>query len=177
MADFNTAYAYTIEIEKRVFTNDPKDPGGPTKFGITLAVLASWNARNHLPTPTATDVENMSEELAIDIYRTDYWNALNLGQLYEQCVATAVFDMGVNDGPGTSARFLQQAAGFGPTAIDGKIGPTTIRFVNTIGRAILPHFIAYAQNHYVQKVVENPQLIRYLQGWMNRSQKLAALLV
>ena len=100
------------------YANHPNDPGGPTKFGITLAVY-----RAHIKADaTAADVKAMPLDHAEAIYKTRYWDALACDALpagLDYCV----FDYGVNSGVSRSAKVLQRAVG---VADDGWVGPVTL---------------------------------------------------
>ena len=51
------------------YTDDPHDPGGPTKYGISQRFLKQ-NGYEH----SAEFIKNMSEEFAINIYVKHFWN-------------------------------------------------------------------------------------------------------
>ena len=52
------------------YTNDARDPGGPTNFGITI-----FDYRKYIkPDAAAADVRAMSIEQAKRIYRARYWD-------------------------------------------------------------------------------------------------------
>ena len=75
------------------YTNDPRDPGGPTNFGITI-----FDYRKYVkPHASAADVRTMSIEDAERIYRIRYWDAQRCDEL-PAGVDYAVFDYGVNSG-------------------------------------------------------------------------------
>lgn len=84
------------------YTNHPRDPGGPTNFGITI-----HDYRKYIdPRGTALDVKRMKVEQAIKIYDGMYWDA----QLCDELPAGldyAVFDYGVNSGIGRPGRVLR----------------------------------------------------------------------
>lgn len=90
--------------------NDPADPGGLTKFGIS--------SRAH----PGEDIAGMTMERAGEIYRINYWDKLRCGDM-PYPVALCVFDCGVNQGVGRAARVLQGAVKVTP---DGAIGPKTL---------------------------------------------------
>lgn len=75
------------------YTNDPKDPGGPTNFGITLADYRSYINRNG----TAKDVKGMTVDQAKQIYKPKYWDKVN-GDVLPSGIDYTVFDYGVNSG-------------------------------------------------------------------------------
>jgi lysozyme family protein len=88
------------------YSNHPSDPGGPTKFGITIHDYRRYiNAR-----AGAADVRAMTLEQARSIYRDNYWAALNCDAL-PAGVDYAVFDYGVNSGIGRSGKVLRRLVG------------------------------------------------------------------
>jgi lysozyme family protein len=100
------------------YTNDPRDPGGPTKFGITIADYRRYAK----PDAGADDVRAMTLDGAKAIYRAHYWDALACDAL-PAGVDYAVFDYGVNSGIARAAKVLQRILG---VADDGVIGPDTL---------------------------------------------------
>ena len=113
MTPFDTAVAFTLR-EEGGFTDDPRDPGGATNLGITLATLTHWRGRP----ATADDVLHLTVAEADAIYQALYWHAMRC-DLLPIGIALMVFDFGVNAGPRPSAIELQQAVG---VATDGLIG-------------------------------------------------------
>lgn len=65
------------------YTNDPDDPGGETKWGV------SKRAHPHL------DIKNLTLAEATEIYEAEYWNAAHCDEI-EMPKALAVFDTFVN---------------------------------------------------------------------------------
>lgn len=66
------------------YSNDPDDPGGPTKFGVDLT-----SAKLDHPTWTINDIKALTYIQSLDIYWTDYWKRFNvekyaypLGEVY-----------------------------------------------------------------------------------------------
>lgn len=107
-----------VLVHEGGWSDHPRDPGGATMKGITLAVFQ----RHYGTNKTKDDLRNISDEQLKAIYRTDYWNKclcdeIALGLDY------AVFDAAVNSGPGRSAKWLQAAVG---APQDGAIGPVTL---------------------------------------------------
>jgi lysozyme family protein len=88
------------------YTNHPSDPGGPTKFGITI-----HDYRKYIkPNATAADVRAMMVDQAKAIYRAKYWNAQRCDEL-PAGVDYSVFDYGVNSGIGRSGKVLRRIVG------------------------------------------------------------------
>lgn len=84
----------------------PYDPGGPTRWGITLTDARLHWKRN----ATADDVRLMPLSVAIQIYKSKYWDALGCDLLPAGLDYTAV-DYGVNSGIGRSGRVLRRLLG------------------------------------------------------------------
>jgi lysozyme family protein len=85
------------------YTNDPRDPGGATNYGITLKDYRLYiNSQG-----TANDVRNMKLNDAQRIYKSKYWDALNCDSL-SSGVDYSVFDYGVNSGLGRPRKDLQR---------------------------------------------------------------------
>jgi lysozyme family protein len=99
----------------------PYDPGGPTRWGITLT-----DARLHWkPQATAEDVKNMPLGIALGIYVTKYWAAVR-GDDLPGGVDYSTGDYGVNSGVGRARKVLQRVVG---VKDDGVLGAETIAAV------------------------------------------------
>lgn len=95
------------------YVNDPRDPGGETKWGI---------AKRSYP---QLDIKSLTREDAIAIYERDFWQRVQ-GDRLPGPFAFQALDAAVNHGIGNSVRWLQRAAG---VADDGIIGPVTLAAV------------------------------------------------
>ena len=129
-----------IQVFERVlgheggYVNDPADPGGETKFGISKRSYPS------------VDIKNLTIEQAIVIYRNDFWNKIDGDQL-PFSIAYQLFDFAVNSGTQTAIRYLQRAIG---VADDGHWGPhsrtSMDEFLSTRGENdLIMRFIAERQ--------------------------------
>lgn len=95
------------------YVNDPNDPGGETKFGIS---------KRSYPKLT---IAALTIDDAKTIYRTDYWAKVMADELPVP-IDEYVFDFAVNSGVQTASNALQGAVG---ALRDGSIGPKTIEAV------------------------------------------------
>lgn len=82
--NFERAFTLVVGIEAGL-VDDPKDPGGLTKFGISQRQYPK------------VDIRGLTLDGARAIYQRDYWNAHNLDSL-EYGKALLVFDCAVNGG-------------------------------------------------------------------------------
>jgi lysozyme family protein len=105
-----------------------KDPGGPTKYGITCYDLAEFlGQRMNSMSAWAPRVKAMSLQVADEIYHNKYARACQFDALNSGCDCV-VFDFGVNSGPSRAVRFSQAIV---HTAADGILGPITLAAINS----------------------------------------------
>jgi lysozyme family protein len=132
MTQFERCVSFTLAEEGDEYTDDPRDPGGPTRWGITLADLRRWREGHAHPdepvTVTAGDVRDMGQQEAREIYRAKYWNVVQ-GDYLSYGLDLCVFDYGVNSGTVRSVKLLQS---FLRTNVDGVLGPKTLAAVRGV---------------------------------------------
>ena len=163
MADFNKAIIKLIGVEGG-YINDPNDPGGETKYGI------SKRSYPHL------NIKDLTKADAYSIYKYDFWDKAKLDNIINQDIAEEVFDSIVNIGP-LVLRWLQKAynltnynQGNRDIAVDGIIGNQTILAVNNskYPNRILKTLNGLQFMHYVECVENNPKLEKWFGGWLTR---------
>ncbi len=103
-SNFNAALKITLAYEGG-WSDNPKDPGGATMKGITLATY-----RRFFPAATKGQLRNISAENVAKIYRQDYWQAVN-GDTLAAGVDLAAFDAGVNAGVARAKKWLLASVG------------------------------------------------------------------
>ena len=172
MADFNKAFLFMANHEwDRIhnFTNDPADPGGATKYGVTQKELDSFISRNpSLGIPAK--VQDLKEDHARVIYRLDYWK---FEAIRDACLAAKLFDIGVNLGPGTAVEYLQQGLNVEGrrVEIDGKLGPHTLEAANAVApEALISHLSAFQGAHYSAWCSKKPEREKFRKGLLRRAQ-------
>jgi lysozyme family protein len=87
------------------YTNDARDPGGPTNYGITIFDVRKYVKKD----ATAQDVRNLSLDQAKNIYKSKYWDTLGCDDL-DSGVDYTCFDYGVNSGLGRPRACLKRFA-------------------------------------------------------------------
>lgn len=110
------------------YVNDPDDPGGATKYGVTIGTMR--RLRRDLDGDgqvTARDVQALTRDEAEEIFIEHYFRRPRIAELPEP-VQASVFDMQVNAGA-NAVRILQKLlTDMGlPCVADGVIGPVTLR--------------------------------------------------
>lgn len=148
MSNFDRAYAFTKKWEvggagDGGYTNDPVDPGGETKWGITARALADA-IKKGIVKPTT--VKDLTEEDAKIIYRVNYWDMCHCDGR-PVAFAVAIFDSAVNCGVAKVAIWLT----------DAKDAET---------------LLSHRRAHYESIVKKNPKLKKFSKGWNNRLEDL-----
>jgi len=127
------------------YSNNPLDPGGETKFGIS---------KRSYP---LLDIKNLTLAKAQEIYFKDYWLTISADKL-PQPLDLFVFDASVNHGCSAAISMLQRVC---RVPQDGKIGPQTLSRV----KSVLPH-------HYLTeraiRYAHDKNLDTFGRGWFNR---------
>lgn len=141
------------------YVNDPDDPGGETKFGISKRSYPDL------------DIRALTEEQAREIYRRDWWDEYGYDRIEDPELAARVMDLAVNMGPHRAHRLLQKAlcdAGC-PVDVDGWLGPGTVDAVNRhpVPALVLAHLKLRALRRYAF-IAEHPSRRKYLLGWVRR---------
>nr|WP_185767589.1 murein L,D-transpeptidase catalytic domain family protein [Klebsiella variicola] len=169
-SNIDDALIFTLKNEGG-YTNHPADGGRSTNKGITLKEFSQYLGRNDV---TEDDLKDISIEMINIIYKKNYWDVLNLGQVLDQSIATAIFDMGVLCGPGTSLRLCQEVLGINPTK---KINRETLELINNISdEKFIPMFVDKNIEQFNQIVAAKPDQNVFLKGWINRANRLHSLI-
>lgn len=141
----------------------PYDPGGPTRWGITLT-----DARLHWKSDaTANDVKNMPMSVAIGIYKQKYWATVR-GDELPGGVDYSTADYGVNSGVGRARKVLQRVCG---VPVDGRLGPDTMAAVAKRD----PDAIIDAMNDERMQFLQSLRIWpTYKNGWTTRVREVRA---
>lgn len=156
MADFSKAWPGLIDVEGG-YVNDPQDPGGETKFGIS---------KRSYP---LLEIRELTLPQALDIYLEDFWNPNRLSEVKDQFLADEIFEMIVNTSPRSVWQCVQRSINRcgGGVYVDGRVGNFTLGWLR--GEAVndkwlLDSFRVNAALHYAQL----PNNSKYLRGWILR---------
>jgi len=173
MDAFDYAFEQTVGYEGG-YVNDPDDPGGETKYGITKAVFEEELKAGFVSGVSA--VQDITPAIAKAIYKRRYWNALGLNRLYNIVIAAEIFDTAVNMGIAWSAKIVQEALNFlgESLEVDGNLGPKTMTALKTWAdkdeRALYVCLNGFQFMRYCEICKKNPDLVKYARGWTKRIQ-------
>jgi lysozyme family protein len=165
------------------FVNDPDDPGGATKYGVTIHTMRRLGLDlDGDGAVTAADVRRLSRPEAREIFVTHYFKRPRIGLLPEPLRPT-VFDMYVNAGA-NAVRILQRLLNdMGHTlAIDGRIGPLTAeaaRLAHDLAQGYLVDAYGIARRNYYYTLADRrPASRKYARrrdggkgGWIVRAEE------
>lgn len=166
------AFRFFLSFEGSRFTDDPRDPGGPTKYGVAL----HYN-RDAIPDKDgdgdidAEDVRRLTEADARAIWTKSYW-AVGRCDAFPPALAFMMADMTVNPGPGAAPKCLQRAVnraaeGAFSVAVDGRIGPATLAAIGRLDQARLLWELAAQRAYYYGTRPSGFDV--YGEGWSRRT--------
>lgn len=134
------------------YVNDPRDPGGETKYGISKRSYPD------------VDIKNLTVEQAIGIYYRDYWLKSHCDEMPHN-IASAVIDSSINSGRKRAAVWLQQSVEHVELADDGVIGPITLKAVQDAPDAAVA---ARMYGHRLMMLTKLSTWNTYGKGWAKR---------
>jgi lysozyme family protein len=138
------------------FVDDPDDPGGATKHGVTIGTLRRLGLDlDGDGDVDKADVHAVTPEIATDLFVEHYFERPGIAGL-PKALHPTVFDMYVNAGA-NAVRILQtllRDMGFG-IAVDGVIGPQTLgaaRAADAQAPGHLPDAYGIARRNYYYRI-------------------------
>lgn len=160
MASFDK-YAPRLKRWEGGFADDPRDAGGATFMGVTLATY-----RLHFGADkTVEDLKRMTAAQWKHIMKGTFWDKCWADQIRNQSVAEIFVDWCVNSGLGMIKK-VQALVG---TTADGVVGPKTLAAINGADAQQLHFRIKTARSTYYTAIVRSrPANIAFYDGWMSR---------
>lgn len=164
------------------FVNDPDDPGGATKYGVTIKTMRALGLDlDGDGRVSEKDVRSLTRTQAEQIFIEYYFKRPGLAKLPAMLHAS-VFDMYVNAGQ-NAVKILQRLLtrmGF-PVTVDGVAGPKTIAAANDAAEAAPDHLAdAYGiarRNYYYALADQRAPSRKYAKrcdggkgGWITRAE-------
>ncbi len=159
---FLTCVRFVIH-EEGGFVNDPTDPGGATKYGISMrshcSDIGDIDGDGDID---AEDVRLITVEQAMAIYFDEYWGEIR-GEELPTPMALVMLDTAVNCGEVRAIKLLQRAGGlvedgrFGRATMSWALAPTALHKMLTKRKAF------YAGLRTFKK---------YGKGWLARVSRL-----
>lgn len=162
-ACFLLAMNYILENEGG-YSNDKRDRGGETKYGISKKSFPN------------VDIKNLTIEEAEKIYKREYWDKLKLDDIEDDELRIKLFDMAVNFGVGSAIKLAKNAF---ETLFNVEKYPDTpemtdelIADINNIehGR-LLKVLVSLCRKYYDGIVAKNSTMKVFIKGWHKRANR------
>ncbi len=179
--------ATAIVAREGGFVNDPDDPGGATKYGVTIHTMRRLGLDlTGDGTVDTADVRSLTRTQAVEIFVKHYFEKPLIAELPVP-MQPSVFDMYVNAGA-NAIKILQSLLrdmGYDHVVVDGALGPQSIGAVRAAMRAAPDHMVdAYGiarRNYYFRLADRRRASRKYARnraggkgGWIVRAEKFIA---
>jgi lysozyme family protein len=181
MSFFTERVEPILKANEGGYTNDPRDPGGETNHGWTVA-----EARRYGFTGRMAD---MTWAWAAKAYERRYFSEPGFDQVAARMpdLAVKLTDIGVNQGVDRASKYLQRGLNvlnrrgrdYADITVDGDVGPGTLRALDAYkakrGKlaelALLELVRAYQTVRYCEVAEGNAATEDYMWGWLTRARR------
>lgn len=181
--DSVTSIAKGIVAREGGYVNDPDDPGGATKYGVTIHTMRRLGLDlDRDGDVDARDVKLLTYDQAVQIFIEHYFERPRIAELPEILHAT-VFDMYVNAG-GNAVKILQRLLNEFQenVSVDGALGPKTIaaaqRAYQRAGHYLFNAYGIARRNYYFRLADRRARSRKYARtraggkgGWIKRAEE------
>lgn len=159
------------------YVDHPNDRGGPTNYGITVAVARANGYTG--------DMRDLPLALARTIYQKRFIVEPKFDQVLaiNDAIGAELIDTGVNMGPARAAEFLQrwlnafnkQGSAYADMFVDGRLGPVSLDALRkylqwrgqTEGAAVLLKALNHVQGvRYLELAEANKTQEDFIYGWV-----------
>ena len=181
---FSLAHAFTAQWEGG-YVNHPNDPGGATKYGISLRWLRDQGMDiNDDGVVDEKDIRALTRDTAANLYHSYFWTRPGICRL-PALVAVVVYDGAVNTGIGRAVRQMQDVSntlGGGYLTTDGVIGPLTLARVDALcnnpwSELSFSQTLVAKRMDYHERLGESRRFAPFLEGWLNRCHALSGYIL
>lgn len=150
-----------VLVHEGGFVDHPRDPGGATNKGITIATFRQFID----PKGTVDDLKRLTVEQAGKVYKAQYWDKVR-GDELPSGLDYAVFDFCVNSGPGRAVKYLQMVAG---VTADGQLGPKSMAAIERLNVRDAIHDLSDRRMAFLRNL---PTWNTFGNGWKRRVEEV-----
>ena len=151
--DFLEAFEHLI-VDEGVESNDPRDPGGYTRYGVSSVAWPNL------------DLANMTKDDFKEFYFVNYWNAVCAGS-FPNAIGDVLFDAAVNQGVVWAIRMAQTTVG---VSVDGIMGPVTRAKIEQYN---LVRFVERYTTCRIRRYMNTKNFETFGDGWITRAIRVA----
>lgn len=171
-----------IYVHEGGYVNDPADPGGATRYGVTAAVARAHGYQGDMrlfPKHCVGSIKVCADSIYIESYVKPMTGGSKMPLIQiDPAVAKELSDTAVNMGLPRPSRWFQEtlrSLGY-PVTVDGKIGPQTIHYALQFRlatgwqgcRLMLDSLDAKQRAEYDRIVRVRPASRKFYKGWVNK---------
>ncbi len=186
MANFKIALAKTLEYEG-VYSNNQKDPGGETVFGVSRKYHSGWTGWETIDKIKSLSIYfedwietiKSSEELVLAVdsfYETEFWDKLHGYLIMNQDLANFLFDTAVHCGVDFAVKSLQDSLNVllkYSLKVDGNFGGLTMTAFENVERlcmqpTLLKMLMVARGNKFIELARNNEFHRKNLRGYFKR---------
>ena len=153
------------------YVDDPDLIDQPTNIGVTQPTLDKYNA-DHPNFNFPEKVKDLSPEQVQQIYGEDYHDERRIGEIENERIAMAIFDMGVMSNFKNVIKMVQKTLNdsMGKNlVVDGKMGKNTIKALNDIPVYKVNDFLDTLKENRIEYLRSLSDWEKYGDGWANRT--------
>lgn len=161
------ALQFTLKWEGG-YTNHPRDPGGPTNFGIIQRRYDEYRNSKGL---SKQSVKFITKNEYVEIYDKYYWDPVR-AQWLQGPLGLTLFDTAVNMGVGGAMTRLHKALGLPIKSVWTQAISDVIHQADQTEIALQICKMRIAKRY--DRVEKAPKQVVFLRGWLNRDNSLIA---
>lgn len=160
-------------VEEGGYVDNPKLIDQPTNSGITQPTLDKYNT-DHPDSNFPDKVKELTPKQAQQIYGEYYYDERHIGDIENERIANAIFDMGVMSNFKNVIKIVQETLNDSMGVnlkIDGKIGDNTIDALNNIPDNKVDDFMQDLKTKRIKYLRGLSGWNKYGRGWTNRTNR------
>ena len=162
LADYQPFIDRVIDRYEGGYGWDAKDPGGPTKYGITCYDLAEHRGQTMTSMSTwAPLVKAMSRQEAEDIYRSKYATGVQFDYLNPGC-DTVLLDYGINSG---ESRLIRVARALLKLPAGATMTPDLVAAINKADAKWFINAVCTERLHFMHRSAAGRHGLEFGRGW------------
>ena len=140
------------------FVNDPRDPGGATNKGVTLATFRSVFGKDK----TVKDLKKITDSQWMTIFKTKFWDRYKADSIKDEWITYLLVDWLWASGAGNAINRVQKFLGL---KVDGIVGNITINKINSHNGKELFTKLWHLREDFIKT---RAQYLIYGKGWLRR---------
>lgn len=139
-----------------------------SKYGISAPILQKYLGR----LPKKEDMQNLSYETALEIYKTKYWDNQSIHKYCNQSVANIIYDGCVNQGVNGMKDVLRKVLRDNGMQVNDSINPFDEQWIKNVNILNQEKVFNDIKKYREQRYKEAKTFKVHGNGWLNRLSKI-----